>query len=289
MAPAASEPGPANAVGEAGSDAGSRPRALGSGGPTVTWLGHATAVAELGPARVVFDPLLRSRARAAGKVDAVLITHSHVDHLNRWSLKAIDRDTHLVVPMGRQAYRRRSRVSRGHRADRRRRPPGRALGDHRGADAPRLRPLAQGRHARGAGLRRHRRWRHVAPRGRCRLLRSRRVRRHRQAPCDRRRAAADRRHAAGLVLPLAPRPHRRRDPHRSRLRARHLRAARRARARPDPLGHGAPAVRPARRAAPPAREDRPACAARPPQCACSPTARASGLPAGDVMSQSTPL
>jgi L-ascorbate metabolism protein UlaG (beta-lactamase superfamily) len=66
----------------------------------VTWLGHATAVAELGAARVVFDPLLPWRARAAGKVDAVLVTHSHVDHLNRWTLKAIDRDAHLVVPRG---------------------------------------------------------------------------------------------------------------------------------------------------------------------------------------------
>ena len=66
----------------------------------MTWLGHATAVAELGGARVLFDPLLRSRARRAGKVDAVLVTHSHVDHLNRWSLKALDRDTHLVVPRG---------------------------------------------------------------------------------------------------------------------------------------------------------------------------------------------
>ncbi len=66
----------------------------------MTWLGHATAVAELGAARFVFDPLFRSRARAAGKVSGVLITHSHVDHLNRWSLKAIDRDTHLVVPRG---------------------------------------------------------------------------------------------------------------------------------------------------------------------------------------------
>ena len=71
-----------------------------AGGPTVTWLGHATAVAELGRARVVFDPLLPWRARRAGRVDAVLVTHSHVDHLNRWSLKAIDRDTHLVVPRG---------------------------------------------------------------------------------------------------------------------------------------------------------------------------------------------
>ena len=70
------------------------------GGPGVTWLGHATAVAEFQKARVVFDPLLPWRARAAGRVNAVLITHSHVDHLNRWSLKAIDRDTHLIVPMG---------------------------------------------------------------------------------------------------------------------------------------------------------------------------------------------
>lgn len=68
--------------------------------PTVTWLGHATAVADVGGARVVFDPLLPWRARRAGRVDAVLITHAHVDHLNRWSLKAIDRDSHLVVPMG---------------------------------------------------------------------------------------------------------------------------------------------------------------------------------------------
>jgi L-ascorbate metabolism protein UlaG (beta-lactamase superfamily) len=54
----------------------------------------------LGRGRVLFDPLFRSRARAAGRVDAVLVTHSHVDHLNRWSLKVIDRDTHLVVPKG---------------------------------------------------------------------------------------------------------------------------------------------------------------------------------------------
>jgi len=48
----------------------------------------------------MFDPLLPWRARRAGRVDAVLVTHSHVDHLNRWSLKAIDRDSHLVVPRG---------------------------------------------------------------------------------------------------------------------------------------------------------------------------------------------
>jgi L-ascorbate metabolism protein UlaG (beta-lactamase superfamily) len=66
----------------------------------VTWLGHATAVAELGASRVLFDPLLPWRARRAGPVDAVLVTHSHVDHLNRWSLKAVNREAHLVVPFG---------------------------------------------------------------------------------------------------------------------------------------------------------------------------------------------
>ncbi|MBE7448056.1 MAG: MBL fold metallo-hydrolase [Kofleriaceae bacterium] len=68
--------------------------------PGVTWLGHASAVVALGPRRVLVDPLGRARARAAGAVDAVLITHSHVDHLNRWTLKAVDRAAHLVVPRG---------------------------------------------------------------------------------------------------------------------------------------------------------------------------------------------
>lgn len=85
--------------GSSSSKTGSSPGAL-PAGPNVTWLGHATAVAELGKGRVLFDPLFRSRARAAGRVDAILVTHSHVDHLNRWSLKAVDRDTHLVVPRG---------------------------------------------------------------------------------------------------------------------------------------------------------------------------------------------
>lgn len=66
----------------------------------VTWLGHATAVIAMGGRRVLVDPLGRGRTRRAGAVDAVLITHSHVDHLNRWSLKAVDRDTLLVVPRG---------------------------------------------------------------------------------------------------------------------------------------------------------------------------------------------
>jgi L-ascorbate metabolism protein UlaG (beta-lactamase superfamily) len=74
--------------------------AASSVGGRVVWLGHASAVAELGGARILFDPLLPWRARRAGRVDAVLVTHAHVDHLNRWSLRAVDRSAHLVVPRG---------------------------------------------------------------------------------------------------------------------------------------------------------------------------------------------
>lgn len=49
---------------------------------------------------MLIDPLGRRRAQKAGRVDAILITHSHVDHLNRWTLKALDRDCLLVVPRG---------------------------------------------------------------------------------------------------------------------------------------------------------------------------------------------
>ena len=66
----------------------------------VTWLGHATALIEVGRGRMLVDPLFKGRARRAGTVDAVLITHSHVDHLSRFTLKAIDRATRLVVPRG---------------------------------------------------------------------------------------------------------------------------------------------------------------------------------------------
>jgi L-ascorbate metabolism protein UlaG (beta-lactamase superfamily) len=67
---------------------------------SVTWLGHASAIADLGGTRLLFDPLGRRRTRAAGEVDAVLITHSHIDHLNRWSLKVVPRSAQLVVPRG---------------------------------------------------------------------------------------------------------------------------------------------------------------------------------------------
>jgi L-ascorbate metabolism protein UlaG (beta-lactamase superfamily) len=66
----------------------------------VTWLGHASALVDLGGERVLIDPLGRRRVRAAGAYHSILITHAHVDHLNRWTLAALDRSARLVVPRG---------------------------------------------------------------------------------------------------------------------------------------------------------------------------------------------
>lgn len=67
---------------------------------SVTWIGHASALVDIDGHRVLVDPLGRRRCRDIGPYEAVLITHAHVDHLNRWTLKALDRSARLVVPKG---------------------------------------------------------------------------------------------------------------------------------------------------------------------------------------------
>ncbi|HEY4279971.1 MAG TPA: MBL fold metallo-hydrolase [Conexibacter sp.] len=78
----------------------------------ITWLGHATVLIETASgARIVTDPLLRGRvahlqrhvppAAALDAVDAVLISHVHMDHLDRPSLRRLARPgTRIVVPEG---------------------------------------------------------------------------------------------------------------------------------------------------------------------------------------------
>jgi L-ascorbate metabolism protein UlaG (beta-lactamase superfamily) len=78
----------------------------------VTWLGHATALLEVGGARLLTDPLLRGRLAhitrrvpeiapdAVGPIDAVLISHVHRDHLDRPTLQALGRDVPIVAPRG---------------------------------------------------------------------------------------------------------------------------------------------------------------------------------------------
>jgi L-ascorbate metabolism protein UlaG (beta-lactamase superfamily) len=79
----------------------------------VTWLGHSTVLIELGGARLLTDPVLRTRllhlrrvvpsvdpAHHSG-IDAVLLSHLHHDHLDAPSLGMLDRDrVRLVVPAG---------------------------------------------------------------------------------------------------------------------------------------------------------------------------------------------
>ncbi|MEO6349887.1 MAG: MBL fold metallo-hydrolase, partial [Candidatus Limnocylindrales bacterium] len=77
-----------------------------------TFLGHSTVLVELGGARILTDPVLFDRItllrRAVSplppelyqRVDAVVISHLHFDHLDVPSLRLLGTDTALVVPRG---------------------------------------------------------------------------------------------------------------------------------------------------------------------------------------------
>jgi L-ascorbate metabolism protein UlaG (beta-lactamase superfamily) len=77
----------------------------------LTWLGHSTVVIDLAGTRVVTDPVLRGRVwhlrreaavaeTAVGHLDAILVSHSHYDHLDLGSLDRLDRNLPVVVPRG---------------------------------------------------------------------------------------------------------------------------------------------------------------------------------------------
>jgi L-ascorbate metabolism protein UlaG (beta-lactamase superfamily) len=75
----------------------------------VTWLGHSTVLLEVDGARLLTDPLLRRRVAhlrrrdvpvAAARIDGVLVSHLHYDHLDIPSLRALGRHVPLVVPRG---------------------------------------------------------------------------------------------------------------------------------------------------------------------------------------------
>jgi L-ascorbate metabolism protein UlaG (beta-lactamase superfamily) len=76
---------------------------------TITWVGHATAIIDIGGVRVLTDPALTKRLvhltrRQAppelDPVDAVLISHLHMDHLHLPSLRTLQGEPELVVPAG---------------------------------------------------------------------------------------------------------------------------------------------------------------------------------------------
>jgi len=77
----------------------------------VTWLGHSLVVVELNGTRVATDPVLRRRVThlrqprevavaELGRLDAVLVSHVHYDHLDVRSLARIERSVTLVLPRG---------------------------------------------------------------------------------------------------------------------------------------------------------------------------------------------
>src|SRR4051812_1886792 len=74
----------------------------------LTWLGHATVLLELGGARLVTDPVLRPRVAhlvrdvplpgPLGKLDGILISHGHHDHLDLETVRELDPAAIVVAP-----------------------------------------------------------------------------------------------------------------------------------------------------------------------------------------------
>jgi L-ascorbate metabolism protein UlaG (beta-lactamase superfamily) len=86
----------------------------------LTWLGHSTVLVELDGVRVLTDPTLRRRighlqrdspvdAAALGRLDLVLVSHVHYDHLDLRSLEAVDA-ARIAVPAGAAKLLRRRRI-----------------------------------------------------------------------------------------------------------------------------------------------------------------------------------
>lgn len=81
-------------------------------GLRLTYLGHATIMIELDGVRILTDPVLVDRLgplrrsgptpdpAAIGPVDGILISHAHLDHFHRASLRAVRGGPLVVVPLG---------------------------------------------------------------------------------------------------------------------------------------------------------------------------------------------
>jgi len=77
----------------------------------VKWVGHASALVEVGGRRILTDPLLTRRVAHLRRrrplptpdvadVDTVLLSHAHLDHLHLPSLRRINPNTRFLTPVG---------------------------------------------------------------------------------------------------------------------------------------------------------------------------------------------
>jgi L-ascorbate metabolism protein UlaG (beta-lactamase superfamily) len=77
----------------------------------VTWFGHSTVLVDVDGTRLVTDPVLGARVAhlrraeavdtaALGRVDGIVVSHEHLDHLHLGSLTRIGREVAVVVPRG---------------------------------------------------------------------------------------------------------------------------------------------------------------------------------------------
>jgi L-ascorbate metabolism protein UlaG (beta-lactamase superfamily) len=82
--------------------------------PIITWLGHSTFLIQLGNVNILTDPVFYKVSSFYPKIspfsfdvstlpriDVVLISHNHLDHLDKKSLTAIKKyQPHVIVPFG---------------------------------------------------------------------------------------------------------------------------------------------------------------------------------------------
>lgn len=85
--------------------------------PDIAWLGHSGFVIDWRGARILLDPNLGDRVTVSprrmerplapadlGRVDAVLVSHAHYDHLDEGTLRGLAALGRLVVPRGSESY-----------------------------------------------------------------------------------------------------------------------------------------------------------------------------------------
>jgi L-ascorbate metabolism protein UlaG (beta-lactamase superfamily) len=82
----------------------------------LTFVGHGTVLIDVDGTRLLTDPVLRKRIgplvrhaptpgpEVTRDLDAVLISHLHRDHVDRGSLRQLDRGTPLLVPPGSRRF-----------------------------------------------------------------------------------------------------------------------------------------------------------------------------------------